>query len=84
MIWKLIRRDGFDKVIYYFMEGDKRDLFTLIGYMYSCFDVGTKRIDYKEVSRIAADVEKRIADIPGLRKVYYEYVGDDIYGEVYK
>lgn len=50
--WKLIRLDSFGGISIYYLEGTKGDLFSLIGYIYSCEDVGTDRIDYKKVPAI--------------------------------
>ena len=55
MFWKLFRQDAFGDVQTYYMQGSKANLFALIGYMYSCLETGTRRIDYVHVPAIPTD-----------------------------
>lgn len=72
MIWKLFRRDLFNGTQIYYMEGSKGDLFALIGYMHSCLESGTRRIDYKRVPAIPKDECVQIlASSEDYYKVYY-------------
>lgn len=79
--WKLIRKDGFNQIHFYYLNGTKEDLFALIGYIYSCYEVGTRRIAYKRVPAIPLyECEKAIAVNEDYYQVYYKYVGGDKYG----
>lgn len=72
MIWKLYRQDAFGGTQKYYMEGNKGDLFALIGYMYSCLESGTRRIDYLRVPAIPMDECTQLtAQSEGYYKTYY-------------
>lgn len=55
MFWKLFRQDAFGANQIYYIEGSRADLFALIGYIYCCYDTGTRHIFYKRVPAIPKD-----------------------------
>ena len=70
--WKLIRRDAFNEFHSYYLEGSRADLFALIGYIYSCDEIGTKRIDYKNVPSFdKTQFRYRFAKCEDFSLVYY-------------
>ena len=71
-LWKLLRRDGFNEIHSYYLEGTRADLFALIGWIYSCDIVGTKRIDYKNVPVIdTLSLHHRVAVCDDFALSYY-------------
>lgn len=77
-IYKLFRRTSFDQVRVYYLEGTKADLFALIGYIYSCIDEGTERIDYRTLPAFepqAPNMIRRFASSEDFNMFYYEDAG---------
>ena len=75
-IYKLFRRTGFGDVRVYYLEGTKADLFALIGYMHSCLDDGTERIDYRTVPAFEPEAPAMIKMLAHAEDFYLYYYID--------
>ena len=84
-IYKLFRRTGFGDVRVYYLEGTKADLFALIGYMHSCLDDGTERIDYRTVPAFEPEAPAMIKMLAHAEDFYlYYYIDTSCWEEEYE
>lgn len=76
MLWALMVRDNLCITTYY-LEGSKKDLFALIGYMYSVFEINIERISYWRITALDITLERRIAKSEDYYQLYYK--GKEVY-----